>query len=261
MSTAVIIDAVRIASGRGKPGGALSGTHPVELLAHVLRALVDRNDLDPELVDDVVGGCVNQAGEQAVNLSRTAVLAAGFPESVPATTVDRQCGSSQQAAHFAVQGVIAGAYDVVIACRVESMIRVPMGTSTLGRDTSGPHLTTRYPEGLVNQGISAELIAAKWKLGRKVLDEFSAESQCRAATAAADGFVDSEIVPFPVGGGTAPLHTVDETVRPGPQPVGWPDSRPRSTPTAMPHVFRRSDGTSLPAIHPRSRTARQPCSS
>ncbi|ERN47008.1 acetyl-CoA c-acyltransferase, partial [Prescottella equi NBRC 101255 = C 7] len=156
MAEAVIVDAVRLASGKGKPGGALSGTHPVELLAHVLRAIVDRNGLDPVRVDDVIGGCVQQVGEQALNISRTALLSAGFPESVPATTIDRQCGSSQQAAHFAAQGVIAGAYDIVIACGVESMSRIPMGTSPIGQDASGPGIAARYPEGLVHQGISAE---------------------------------------------------------------------------------------------------------
>ena len=150
MPEAVIVDVVRLASGKGKPGGALSETKPVELLAHVLRSLVERNDLDPALVDDVIGGCVGQAGEQALNISRTALLSAGFPESVPATTVDRQCGSSQQAAHFAAQGIIAGAYDVVIAAGVESMSRVPMGFTTAGKSPYGPSIAARYPDGLVN---------------------------------------------------------------------------------------------------------------
>ncbi|MDV7091157.1 thiolase family protein, partial [Rhodococcus opacus] len=187
MTNAVIVDVVRLASGKGKPGGALSGTHPVELLAHVLRSIVERNGIDPAQVDDVIGGCVGQAGEQALNISRTAVLSAGFPDSVPATTVDRQCGSSQQAAHFAAQGVIAGAYDIVIACGVESMSRVPMGTTTIGQDASGPGIAARYPEGLVNQGISAELIAAKWKFDRDTLDAFSAQSHQRAADALSKG--------------------------------------------------------------------------
>ncbi|MFD5812666.1 thiolase family protein [Rhodococcus aetherivorans] len=215
MSHAVIVDAVRLASGKGKPGGALSGTHPVELLAHVLRAVVDRNDLDPALVDDVIGGCVHQVGEQALNISRTALLSAGFPESVPATTIDRQCGSSQQAAHFAAQGIIAGAYDVVIACGVESMSRVPFGSSSLGKDTGGPGIAARYPQGLVGQGISAELIAAKWKFDREALDAFSAESHRRAAAAATSGSFDAEIVPIAVRDrdGNLVAHTVDETVR------------------------------------------------
>lgn len=215
MAEAVIVDAVRLASGKGKPGGALSGTHPVELLAHVLRAIVDRNGLDPVRVDDVIGGCVQQVGEQALNISRTALLSAGFPESVPATTIDRQCGSSQQAAHFAAQGVIAGAYDIVIACGVESMSRIPMGTSPIGQDASGPGIAARYPEGLVHQGISAELISAKWKLDRETLDAYAAQSHQRAAAAAANGAFDREIVPIAVtdADGRRTEHRVDETVR------------------------------------------------
>jgi len=215
MTNAVIVDVVRLASGKGKPGGALSGTHPVELLAHVLRSIVERNGIDPAQVDDVIGGCVGQAGEQALNISRTAVLSAGFPDSVPATTVDRQCGSSQQAAHFAAQGVIAGAYDIVIACGVESMSRVPMGTTTIGQDASGPGIAARYPEGLVNQGISAELIAAKWKFDRDTLDAFSAQSHQRAADALSKGLFDKEIVPISVtnAAGETVTHTADETVR------------------------------------------------
>ncbi|MDQ1579180.1 MAG: acetyl-CoA acyltransferase, partial [Microbacteriaceae bacterium] len=138
MSTAVIVDAIRTPSGRGKPGGALSAFHPVDLLATVLRTLVERNDLDPVQIDDVIGGCLSQVGQQAVNITRNAVLAAGFPESVPGTTVDRQCGSSQQAATFAAQGVIAGAYDVVIACGVELMSKNPINAATLGEDPFGP---------------------------------------------------------------------------------------------------------------------------
>ncbi|MBP1161312.1 MULTISPECIES: acetyl-CoA C-acyltransferase [unclassified Rhodococcus (in: high G+C Gram-positive bacteria)] len=215
MTNAVIVDAIRLASGRGKPGGALSGTHPVELLSHVLRTIVDRNGLDPAQVDDVIGGCVQQVGEQALNISRTALLAAGFPESVPATTIDRQCGSSQQAAHFGAQGVIAGAYDIVIACGVESMSRIPMGTSAMGQDTGGAGIATRYPEGLIHQGISAELISAKWKLDRETLDAFSAQSHQRAAAAIAAGAFDREIVPITVtnAAGETVTHTVDETVR------------------------------------------------
>ncbi|MEE3852015.1 acetyl-CoA C-acyltransferase [Gordonia sp. LSe1-13] len=215
MPEAVIVDVVRLASGKGKPGGALSETQPVELLAHVLRTLVERSDIDPALVDDVIGGCVGQAGEQALNISRTALLSAGFPESVPATTVDRQCGSSQQAAHFAAQGVIAGAYDVVIAAGVESMSRVPMGFTTVGRSPYGPSIAARYPDGLVGQGISAELISAKWKFDRDTLDAFAAQSHQRAAAAAADGFFDREIIPIDVADadGNTATHTADETVR------------------------------------------------
>lgn len=215
MTTAVIVDVVRTASGRGKPGGRLSGIHPVDLLSRVLRSLVERNDLDPGMVDDVIAGCVSQSGEQTYNIARNAVLGAGFPETVPATTIDRQCGSSQQAAHFAAQGVIAGAYDIVIACGVESMSRVPMGSSTHGADPFGPAIAARYPDGLVPQGVSAELIAGRWKLDREVLDEYSAESH-RRATAAASGAFDTEIIPITLEGGDE--HTVDETVRPGTSP-------------------------------------------
>ncbi|MCD4524261.1 thiolase family protein [Nocardioides sp. cx-173] len=212
MTSAVIVDIVRTASGRGKPGGALAELHPAALLAQTLSALLERTGLDPGLVDDVIGGCVGQSGEQSQNITRTALLAAGFPETVPGTTVDRQCGSSQQAAHFAAQGVIAGAYDIAIACGVESMSRVPIGSSRLGRDPQSP-LAERYPEGLVNQGVGAELIASRWKLGREELDAFAAESHQRAAQAAASGAFDHEIVPIRLPDGS--WHTVDETVRPG----------------------------------------------
>ena len=214
MTSAVIVDIVRTASGRGKPGGALSGVHPADLLATTLRALLDRADVDPKSVDDVIAGCVGQVGDQALNIARTAALSAGLPESVPGTTVDRQCGSSQQAAHFAAQGVIAGAYDIAIACGVESMSRVPMGTANARGDATAP-LAQRYPEGLVNQGISAEIIAARWKLDRSELDEYSARSHERAAQTQAAGGFDAEIVPVDVSGpdGTTGKHTVDETVR------------------------------------------------
>jgi acetyl-CoA acyltransferase len=194
---AVIVDAVRTPIGRGKAGqGALHPVHPVDLLAHALRALVERTGIDPERIDDVIGGCVDQVGEQAMNTTRYAVLAAGLPESVPATTVDRQCGSSQQAVHFAAQGVLAGAYDAVIACGVESMSRVPMWSNVPpGADPFGPGVAARYPDGLVPQGISAELIAARWELPRSDLDRFALESHRRAARAADDGRFDEELVP------------------------------------------------------------------
>jgi acetyl-CoA acyltransferase len=212
---AVIVDAIRTPSGKGKPGGQLSGIHPAELLTRTLRGLVERTGIDPGEVDDVIGGCVGQAGEQALNITRNAVLGAGFPESVPATTIDRQCGSSQQAAHFAAQGVLAGTYDVVIACGVESMSRVPMGTTPMGTNPRGPSMAARYPEGLVNQGVSAELIAARWKFGREELDEFSARSHARAAQTAASGGFDDEILPVAVTGvdGTEHVVSTDETVR------------------------------------------------
>ena len=217
MNVAVIVDVVRTASGRGKPGGALSGVHPVDLLSEVLQALIERNGIDPMVIDDVFAGCVSQAGEQSLNIGRNAVLAAGWPEQIPATSIDRQCGSSQQASHFAAQSIIAGAQDVVIACGVESMSRVPMGMALIGRDPLGPKMAARYPEGLVNQGVSAELIAAKWGISRAQLDEFSAQSHERAARAAASGAFDNEIVPVAVttSDGSVVKHRLDETVRAG----------------------------------------------
>jgi acetyl-CoA acyltransferase len=208
--TAVIVDAVRTPSGRGKAGGALSGVHPVDLLATAIEALITRTGLDPALVEDVIAGCAQQVGEQSGNIARNASLAAGLPEAVPATTINRQCGSSQQAAAFAAQGVMAGGYDVVIAAGVESMSAVPLGSS---RPASlGQRNAARYPEGLVHQGISAELIAARWKLDREELDAYSAESHRRAAATAAAGGFDREIVPVPAAGGDI---SADETVRAG----------------------------------------------
>ena len=211
MPTAVIVDVVRTPSGRGKPGGVLSGVHPVDLAAGVLRSVLERNGLESRQIDDVLMGCVSQVADQAMNIGRQAVLAAGFDETVPATTIDRQCGSSQQAAHFAAQGVIAGAYDIVIAGGVESMSRVPLGSSRTGGSRS-PLLDERYPDGLVGQGVSAELIARKWNLSRDVLDAYSAESHRRAADAASRGLFDSQLLPVAVEGGEV---TVDETVRSG----------------------------------------------
>ncbi|MDQ0895322.1 thiolase family protein [Agromyces ramosus] len=210
MSTeAVIVDVVRTPVGRGKPGGILSAVHPVDLLAGVLDTLVNRSDLDPALIDDVIGGCVSQIGEQSYNITRNAVLAAGFPETVPGTTIDRQCGSSQQAATFAAQAVLSGHADIAIACGVESMSRVPLGSSTAGADPFGSRLGNRYPDGLVNQGVSAELIAAKWGFSREELDDFAAHSHTLAAVAQASGAFASEVVPV-VGVDSL----TDETVRP-----------------------------------------------
>ena len=216
MKDAVIVDAVRTPIGRGKPGGALSGLHPVDLHAHAIRSLVERTGIDPALIDDVISGAVGQVGEQSMNTARWAALAAGLPESVPATTVDRQCGSSQQAIHFAAQGVMAGAYDVVIASGIESMSRVPMGSQGIGRDPFGRGVAERYPEGLVLQGISAELIAARWGLTRTRLDEFAATSHQRAAAAWAAGKFEHEVAPVKAPGpdGTPVEVTRDESVRP-----------------------------------------------
>jgi len=215
MRDAVIVDAVRTPLGKGKPGGALSAVHPVDLHAHAIRSLVERTGIDPSLVDDVISGAVGQIGEQSGNTARWAALAAGLPESVPGVTVDRQCGSSQQAVHFAAQGVIAGAYDVVIASGVESMSRIPMGSQFAGQDPFGPAVAARYPDGLVPQGISAELIAQRWDLSRAQLDGFAAESHRRAATAWEEGRFAGETVPIkaPVDGSLVEV-TRDESVRP-----------------------------------------------
>ncbi|WP_395572445.1 thiolase family protein [Streptomyces sp. BK79] len=208
MRDAVVVEAVRTPMGKGRPNGALAHVHPVELLAHTLRALVERSGVDPALIDDVIGGTVDQVGEQAMNTTRYALLSAGFPESVPATTVDRQCGSPQQAVHFAAQGVIAGAYDLVVACGAESMSRVPMWSNVPpGTDPFGPGVAARYPQGLVPQGISAELIAAKWSLTRERMDAYAVSSHRKAAEAWDTGRFDAQV---------APLDGVarDECVRP-----------------------------------------------
>jgi acetyl-CoA acyltransferase len=223
MREAVIVEAVRTPLGRGRETGALHGWHPVDLAAVTLKALVDRTGVDPAEVEDVIMGCVSQVGEQGINVGRNAALAAGFPESVCGTSVDRQCGSSQQAVHFAAQGVIAGAYDIVIAAGVESMSRVPMGvTASTGGAPFGTQMMARYSEqnlygvgGLVPQGISAEIIAAKWKLSRQQLDELSLASHQKAATATRQGWFDNEIVPIRIthpDGGSETIKT-DEGIR------------------------------------------------
>ena len=205
---AVIVGAVRTPIGKGKASGALHGVLPVDLLAHSLTELVARTGVDPARIDDVIAGAVTQVGDQAVNIARNAVLGAGFPETVPGTTIDRQCGSSQQAIHFAAQGVLSGAYDIVVAAGVESMSRTPMGSSVLPDSDPFGSMAQRYPEGLVPQGISAELIAAKWGFSRGQLDEFSASSHEKAAAATKEGRFDNELIP--VAG-----LTTDEIVRPG----------------------------------------------
>ncbi len=220
MTTAVIVDALRTPGGRRN--GKLRNWHAVDLASEALRALASRNDLDPSVIDDVIMGCVSQTGEQAFNVGRNAVLAAGWPESVPATTIDRQCGSSQQAMHFAAQGVMAGAYDVVVAAGVEVMTRVPMGSS-IGKDSGfpfGPRVTERYEPvgGLRNQGIGAQMIAEQWGISREELDAFSVESHRRAARATAEGRFEREIVPVAVrdneGRATEEWLTTDEGIRP-----------------------------------------------
>tara|TARA_B100001142_G_scaffold159132_2_gene159452 strand:+ start:1064 stop:2233 length:1170 start_codon:yes stop_codon:yes gene_type:complete len=217
MREAVIVDAVRTPGG--KRNGKLQDWHAVDLAAHVLKAIEERTGIDPAIVDDVIMGCVMQVGEQSLNIGRNAVLAAGWPESVPATTVDRQCGSSQQALHFAAQGVIAGAYDVAIAAGVEVMTRTPMGASVV-KGMGFPFSETmqnRYEEtGLPPQGIGAEMIADEYGFTREDLDAFGAESQRRAAVATAEGRFENEIVPVPVEiDGSTEVMTADEGIREG----------------------------------------------
>ena len=195
MRDAVIVDAVR--TPIGKRNGSLSGVHPADLSAQVLKALPERTGIDPGLVDDVVWGCVGQVGDQANNIGRSGVLAAGWPVSVPATTVDRQCGSSQQALHFAAAGVIAGHYDVAVAGGVESMSRVPMGTSRQSGFPFGQTVLDRFAVDTFIQGLGAEMIAAQWDLPRRRLDEYAAHSHEKAAQAAKSGAFDSQIVPVP----------------------------------------------------------------
>jgi acetyl-CoA acyltransferase len=196
MRDAVIVEAVR--TPVGKRNGGLAGVHPVDLSAHVLQALATRTGIDPALIDDVVWGCVSQTGEQGVNVGRNAVLAAGWPEDVTGVTIDRQCGSSQQAVHFAAAGVISGQYDVVVAGGVESMSRVPMlCTVTQGPGIPfGPLMMERYDNGLVPQGISAEIVAKRWGLTRQQVDEFSLASHEKAAAAIDGSRFEKQIAPY-----------------------------------------------------------------
>ncbi len=214
MITAVIVDAIR--TPLGKRNGRMKNWHPVDLAAEVMSSLVKRTGIDPAMIDDVVMGCVMQVGEQGLNVARNAVLAAGWPDTVPGTTVDRQCGSSQQAAHFAAQGVMAGAYDVVVAAGVEVMSRVPMGSSVSDRQYGfpfGPKVQARYKEvgGLVGQGTSAEMIAEKWNISRDDLDSFAARSQEYAARATQEGRFQSQILPVLDADGK--MMSTDEGIR------------------------------------------------
>jgi acetyl-CoA acetyltransferase family protein len=214
VTTAVIVDAIR--TPLGKRNGKLQNWHPVDLAAETLKALISRTGIDPAVIDDVIMGCVMQVGEQGVNIGRNAVLAAGWPDSIPGTTIDRQCGSSQQAAHFAAQGVIAGAYDVVVAAGVEVMTRVPMGSSMADGKFGfpfGPAVAARYESegGLVGQGISAELIADKWGISRDDMDAFGVRSQEYAARATREGRFQAEILPVLGADGT--MMTQDEGLR------------------------------------------------
>jgi acetyl-CoA acetyltransferase family protein len=233
MGEAVIIDAVRSPMGKGKQGGALSSIHSVDLLSGVLTGLVERTGVDPAIVEDFMVGCVSQAGEQSATPGRQAWLAAGYPAHVPSVTIERKCGSGQQALEFALQGVAAGVYDIVVAGGVESMSRVPMGSARMGADPFGPSVTRRFPA-LVPQGVSAELVADKWGLSRAALDEYSVQSHHRAAATAAAGGFDNEIVPLTTPEGT--VVRADETIRPGttaerlaalPAAFGTPEFRQR----------------------------------
>ena len=247
MAEAVIVEAVR--SPVGKRNGGLSGVHPAELSAQVLNGLMDRAGVDPELVDDVIWGCVGQAGEQAGDIARTSVLTAGWPESVPGVTIDRQCGSSQQSVNFAAASVIAGHYDVVIAGGVESMSRVPMGASmAAGGSPFAEGFMTRYGV-RPNQGIGAEQIAEKWGLDRTALDEFSLGSHEKAAAAQDSGVFTDQIVGIkdPDGNVTSRTRVSGAAVR----WRSWPSSSRRSNRTA----------SSTPATPARSLTARRHCCS
>jgi acetyl-CoA acyltransferase len=208
---AVIVEAVR--TPIGKRNGALSGVHPVDLSAHVLGALVERTGIDPAVVDDVIWGCVGQVGEQTFDIARNAVLAAGWPESVTGVTVDRQCGSSQQSVHFAAAGLVAGQYDVVVAGGVESMSRVPMGSSLLERNPYGERFMARYDNQFPNQGVGAEMIAERWGFSRTQLDEFSIGSHEKAAAARDEGRFVEQLAPVTLADGT--VVDADEGIRAG----------------------------------------------
>jgi len=210
MQDAVIVEAVR--TPVGKRNGGLSGVHPVDLSAHVLEALTSRSGIDPGVVDDVVWGCVSQVGEQTFDVARSGVLAAGWPETVTGVTLDRQCGSSQQSVHFAAAGLVAGQYDVVVAGGVESMSRVPMGSSVAGADPFGPRFAARYDGARPNQGVGAEMMAERWGFSRADLDEYSVGSHEKAAAARAEGRFVGQIAPVTTADGVV---SEDEGIRPG----------------------------------------------
>jgi acetyl-CoA acetyltransferase family protein len=209
MRRAVIVDVVRSPFGRGRPGGVLEGAHPVDLYAQALQALVRRTGVDPLLIEDVITGCVIQVGEQSGNIGRQAVLAACLPERVPALTLDRKCGSAQQAFDFAAQGVIAGAYDLVVAGGVEMMSLVPMRANRMGKDNEGPAFHRRYPEGLVRQGVSAELIAARWDINREAMDQYAFRSHRRAIAAEERGVTERAIAPVDITGPDGRVRRVE----------------------------------------------------
>jgi len=226
MREAVIVGAVR--SPIGKRNGSLKDLHPVDLLSEVLKEVVSRAGVDPGQIEDNITGCVSQVGEQSLNVGRNGWLAAGFPETIPATTVDRQCGSSQQAIHFAAQGVIAGAYDLVVASGVENMTRVPMGSSMAGANPFGNNLFARYEGKLVPQGISADLIASKWNITREDSDDFGFRSHVKAAAATKAGYLKREILPLKVTGegGERVLLDYDEGIRMEPNREKMNDLKP-----------------------------------
>jgi acetyl-CoA acyltransferase len=259
---AVIVDCARTAFGKRK--GALAGWHPTDLLGLVLRTMVDRNDFDPVLIDDVVGGCVTQAGEQGCNVTRNAWVAAGLPWSVPATSVDRQCGSSQQAAHFVAQGVIAGAYDIGIACGVESMTRAPMSSNARGGiGPFSPDFLANTNNTLGIQFWVAQVLADKWGITREEMDAFALQSHERAAASTDDGFFAGEIVPVPIkdenGQPTGAVLEADEGIRRGGTleklaslPPAWvSDDQPAPAITAG-NSSQMTDGASAMLIAERS---------
>lgn len=222
MRSAVIVDAVRTPTGRR--GGALSEIHAVDLGSIPIKALLERTGVDPMRIDDVIYGCVTQSGEQGINIARNAALAAGLPEEVPAVAIDRQCGSSQQAAHFAAQAVMAGQYDIAIAGGVESMSRVPMGSTAQGPGSPfGPLMSERYAHQLVPQGISAELVADKWGISRERLDSIAFDSHQRAMRATEEGRFESQIVPVETPSGVV---TKDEGIRPDTTPEALAGLKP-----------------------------------
>jgi acetyl-CoA acyltransferase len=259
---AVIVDCARTPFGKRK--GALAGWHPTDLLGLVLRTMIERNDFDPAIVDDVVGGCVTQAGEQGCNVTRNAWVAAGLPWSVPATSVDRQCGSSQQAMHFVAQGVIAGAYDIAIACGVESMTRAPMSSNARGgTGPFGPGFLENTNNTLGIQFWVAQVLADKWGITRDEMDAFALQSHQRAARSTDDGFFAGEIVPVPIkdenGQLTGQTLTADEGIRrettiaklAGLPPVWESDDQPAPAITAG-NSSQMTDGASAMVIAERS---------
>lgn len=210
MKEVVIVDAARTPIGRAKADSVFASLHPADLLAQLLYAIVKRNGIDPAEVDDVITGCVSQVGEQSATPGRVAWLAAGFPEHVPSTTIDRKCGSSQQAVQFAAQAIMSGMADMILACGIESMSRVPMGSARLNANPYSPQFEKRYPEGLVSQGVAANLVAQQWRLSREDLDRYALRSADLALHAQQQGLFKREIVPIQVNGQWVDQ---DETIR------------------------------------------------